>query len=102
MTTITGDGGLNPKHAGTRRILWILLATALILLVPLAAMQFTDEVKWDLFDFGAAGALLLGTGLAYDLAARKLRNPRHRAYAGVALLLLLLLVWAELAVGIFT
>jgi bacteriorhodopsin len=101
MTTITGDGGANPKQSGAKRIILMLLATALILLVPLVAMQFTDEVKWDLFDFGVAGALLLGTGLMYEVAARKLREPRHRAFAGIALLMLLLLVWAELAVGIF-
>jgi len=31
----------------------IVLGTAAILLVPLIAMQFTDEVKWDLTDFVA-------------------------------------------------
>ena len=102
MTTITGNDGLNPKQSGTKRIVLILLATALILLVPLVAMQFTDEVKWDRFDFVVAGGLLLGTGLLYEVAARTLSNPRHRAIAGAGLLMLLLLVWAELAVGIFS
>src|SRR5689334_13539241 len=41
--------------------LWIALATGLILLVPLIAMQLSDEVVWSLLDFATAGALLFGT-----------------------------------------
>ena len=58
----------------------VALATAFILLVPLMAMQITDEVDWGVFDFVLAGALLGGTGLLLELAARK---PGSIAY-GVA------------------
>lgn len=102
MTSITGGDRPGQKHPGGRRILLIVLATALILLVPLVAMQFTDEVEWHLSDFAAAGTLLLGTGLMYELAARKLTHPRHRMLAGIALVTVLLLAWAELAVGVFS
>ncbi len=44
-------------------------AAALILL-PLFAMQVTDEVIWDLADFAFAGALVVGVGVTYDLAAK--------------------------------
>ena len=54
----------------------VALATAFILLVPLLAMQFTDEVAWGVFDFAVAGALLGGTGLIHQLAARKAGNTR--------------------------
>ena len=81
-------------------IIRIALATAFILLLPLLAMQFTDEVIWDLADFAVAGALLLGTGLMYELAVRKAGNVAHRAAVGVALAAALLLVWINLAVGI--
>lgn len=70
-------------------------------MVPLLAMQLTDEVNWDLADFVTIGVLLIGTGLLYELAARRLRNTRHRAVLAVALAAVLLLVWIELAVGIF-
>jgi hypothetical protein len=46
-----------------KRIIIILLAMAFLLLLPLVAMQLTDEVAWDLDDFVVAGALLLGAGL---------------------------------------
>jgi hypothetical protein len=78
----------------------VALATAFILSVPLLAMQFTDEVAWGVFDFAVAGALLGGTGLIHQLAARKAGNTAYRAAVGVALAAALLLVWATLAVGV--
>jgi hypothetical protein len=80
--------------------LWLALATGLILLIPLVAMQFTDEVVWTLSDFMAAGVLLFGAGGAFVLAARRL--PRHRLIVGVVVVAALLWLWAELAVGVFT
>lgn len=84
-----------------RYTIGLALVTALILMVPLVAMQFTDEVNWSLGDFVVAGALLFGTGLVFMLAARRTRNIEHRAAIGLALAAALLLVWAELAVGVF-
>jgi hypothetical protein len=78
----------------------VVLATALILTLPLLAMQFTDQVAWSLADFVVAGALLAGTGLTYVLATRKAGNLAYRAAVGVALAAALLLVWINLAVGI--
>ena len=78
----------------------VALVTAFILLVPLLAMQFTDEVAWGVFDFAVAGALLGGTGLIHQLAASKAGNIAYRAAVGVALAAALLLVWMNLAVGV--
>lgn len=78
-----------------------MLATALILMVPLIAMQFTDEVNWGLFDFVIIGTLLLSTGLAYEVLARKMETAKHRAALAIILTATVLLIWAELAVGIF-
>ena len=66
------------------RIVGILLAVAFILILPLVAMQFTDEVVWDLADFIVAGALLVGTGLTFELAARMTGNTAYRAAVGLA------------------
>lgn len=82
-------------------IVRIALATAFILLLPLVAMQFTDEVVWSITDFIVAGTLLFGTGLTYELLARRTRNIKYRAAIGAALAVALLLIWVELAVGIF-
>ena len=73
---------------------------ALILLVPLVAMQFSDEWNWDLFDFAFAGTLLFGVGLTYELVANKGGTVAYRAAVGVAVATALVLVWVNAAVGI--
>jgi len=83
------------------RIRIILVTTALILSIPLIAMQFTKEVNWTLSDFVIAAVLLLGTGLAIDLVIRYVKTGLSRTILLVVILLLLFLTWAELAVGIF-
>jgi hypothetical protein len=82
-----------------RNIVLIALATAALLLVPLVAMQFTDEVVWSFGDFVVAGGLLFGTGLAYELMSRR-ADMTYRAAVALALASALLLVWANLAVGL--
>lgn len=77
----------------------ITLATAFILLLPLLAMQFTDEVVWNLTDFAVAGTLLIGTGLVYALVARKGSTVAYRVAVGIVVAASLLLVWMDLAVG---
>jgi len=64
-------------------------------------MQFTEEVNWDLADFIVGGVLLLGTGLMCELAIRKISQIKYRIAVCVGILLALILIWAELAVGIF-
>ncbi len=83
-----------------RPIVALALVTACLLLVPLVAMQFSDEVSWTLADFVAAGVLLYGAGLVYQLVARKAATVSYRLAAAVALGSALMLVWAALAVGI--
>jgi hypothetical protein len=73
---------------------------ALLLLLPLAAMQLTDEVNWDETDFIFAGALIGGTGLTFELAASATADHAYRAAVGVALAAASLLIWLNLAVGI--
>ena len=84
-----------------KRLIGILLTIAFILLIPLIAMQFTDEVDWKLPDFAIMGGLLLGTGLLCEFVMRKVKKIEHRILICGALLLALFLIWAELAVGIF-
>lgn len=52
----------------------VALGVALILSLPLVAMQFTDEVVWSLGDFVLAGVLLATIGVAIELAAKRAGN----------------------------
>lgn len=75
------------------------LITAAILSVPLVAMQLSNEVDWSLFDFVLGGALIFGTGLAFELIAGKAGNTAYRAATGLALATGFLIIWINLAVG---
>lgn len=78
-----------------------MLGIPLILFIPWVAMQFTTEINWTLSDFIIAGALLLSTGILCEIAIQKIKNLRLRVAVCGIVLLLFLLIWAELAVGIF-
>jgi ABC-type cobalt transport system substrate-binding protein len=84
-----------------KRLIGIVLTVVVLLLIPLIAMQFTNEVNWTLFDFVVAGVLLLGTGFICELVIRKVKKTNHRIILCGVILAALLLIWIELAVGIF-
>jgi len=91
----------NDLISQNRIFIWIALATAALLLIPLIAMQFTTEVRWDETDFIVMGGLLFGAASLFVLVARKLPR-RRRLLVGVGILISFLYIWAELAVGVFT
>jgi len=84
-----------------KRLKIILAIVAALLSIPFIAMQFTDEVSWTIFDFLVMAILLLSTGLLFELAMRKITKNSHRIAAYIVILVAFLLIWAELAVGIF-
>lgn len=84
-----------------RRQMWyVAFATASILMLPLVAMVFTNEVNWSLFDFIVMGILLFGTGLTYVLISKISDSMAYRTAVGVAVVAGFLLIWVNLAVGI--
>lgn len=84
-----------------KRLIGIVATAAGILFIPLIAMQFSSEVNWDIFDFIVMGILLLSTGLLCELVLRKVKTTKNRIIICGAVLIILFLVWAELAVGVF-
>lgn len=85
----------------TKRLQIIILVVATLLLIPLIAMLFKGELNWSLEDLIVAGIMLMGTGLMGDLIMQKVAKLSFRITLCVLLLLTLLLVWIELAVGLF-
>jgi Kef-type K+ transport system membrane component KefB len=79
----------------------MVFAVTLLLLIPLIAMQFTDEVNWTPSDFITAGLLLLSTALMCEFVMRKVNKTKHRTSLLIFILIVFLLIWVELAVGIF-
>ncbi len=72
-----------------------------LLLIPLAGNLMSPQVEWDLKDFLVMGTLLLGAGLSIELILRKVSNQTTRTLVIILLVLAFLLLWAEMAVGIF-
>ena len=96
-----------PEHAGNigdrrgrrwRTVAWS--SAALLLLLPLVAMQFTDQFDWTLSDFVIFAAMLAAVGIAFEVATRKTGNKAYRTAVGVALGTAFILLWVNGAVGI--
>jgi hypothetical protein len=83
------------------RLPGIMVSAVILLLIPLIAMQFTNEVRWSVPDFVAAAILLFATGLACELVMRKVKKIQYRVIICSIVFLAFFLIWAELAVGIF-
>lgn len=81
-------------------VLLVACVTAVLLLIPLVAMQFSEEVNWTSMDFAVAGFLLFGSGMAYVLIARSTTHLAGRVAACIAVAAALMLIWVNLAVGI--
>jgi hypothetical protein len=84
-----------------KRLIIILAAMTGILLIPFIAMQFTSEVNWSIRDFAIMGVLLYGTGLICEIVLRTVKSVPNRILICGAVVVAFLLIWAELAVGIF-
>jgi hypothetical protein len=67
------------RNAVHRSVARVALVTTAILLVPAAAMVFSEEANWGLGDFLLAAVLLAGTGFLLELAAARPGSVAFRA-----------------------
>jgi hypothetical protein len=84
-----------------KKIIRSMLVAELLLLVPLVAMIFSDKVDWSLYDFIIIGILLAGLGGAYQLIINGIKSNLLQAAIGIVLVAALVLIWIEMAVGLF-
>ena len=80
-----------------RTLGWVAVATLLVL--PLVAMQLTNEVNWTASDFIVAGIILGSAGLGTEYLVRRSNSHAYRAGAALAVLAMFMTVWSNLAVG---
>ena len=72
-----------------------------LLLIPLIGMTITDEINWSPFDFFTMGSLLILLGIGINLVSSRVKNLKYRVlYIGL-IVIIFMLIWAELAVGLF-
>lgn len=84
----------------SKHILRPALITALLLAVPLVAMQFSEDVQWTGSDFTIMGVIIFTMSLAYELISQRSSNALFRFATAIAILTSFLLVWVNLAVQI--
>lgn len=85
----------------TKQTLIIFSIATAILLLPLVSSFFSNEIKWSPSDYGIAAILLFSCALVVDLILRWVTSKRLRFILVATALFLLLMIWAELAVGLF-
>jgi len=72
----------------------------LVLLLPLIGVILFD-LDWNIFDFLIMGLLILFFSIAINLILHHLNSSKLRLILVLMLVILFLLIWAELAVGVF-
>ncbi len=85
-----------------RKHIWRIIGWAgavALVLTPLVAMQFTNEVNWDETDFIFAAVIFGVVGGLIELAVRLSSNWYFRFGAIFAVLAGFMVVWSNLAVG---
>lgn len=80
---------------------WAVFLPLLLLLIPLIGMLFSNEVNWSFFDFIIMGILILVMSFGIKLVLKTTPKKMYRILIIGIILILFLLVWAELAVGVF-
>ena len=78
-----------------------ILAPLTLLLIPAVAMVYTDAVDWSPLDFLVMGAMLVAVGWAINWSVQRVQNKVVRRIALALIIGLFLLLWMELAVGLF-
>ncbi len=79
----------------------IFAVPALLLAVAFFCNLFVEGFNWSLPDFVIAGILLFGTTFVISLVANSKKSFSSKLIICGITLLVLILIWIELAVGIF-
>ena len=72
-----------------------------LLLIPLFGNIFSNQVNWSLFDFIIMGLILGMLVIIIHYILEKVRDKTFRIVPIIFVLIIFLMIWAELAVGVF-
>ena len=74
----------------------------LLLCIPLIGNIFVDGFNWSFFDFIIMGSLILLFSSGINLVLLRQKSTQYRGTVIGVLVLVFLIIWAELAVGIWS
>ena len=80
---------------------WSVFSPLLLLLLPLLGMFVSNEVNWSFFDFIVMGILILSLSFGIKQVFKTTKSIKYRILIIGTIVIVFLLVWAELAVGVF-
>lgn len=80
---------------------WSVFSPLFLLLFPLAGTLVSNEVNWSFFDFIVMGILILSMSFGIKQVIMTTKNTNYRVLIIGMILLVFILIWVELAVGIF-
>jgi hypothetical protein len=80
---------------------WSVFSPLLLLLFPLVGTLVSNEVNWSFFDFIVMGILILSMSFGIKQVVMTTKNTNYRILIIGMILLVFILIWVELAVGIF-
>ncbi len=80
---------------------WSVFSPLFLLLFPLVGTLVSNEVNWSFFDFIVMGILILSMSFGIKQVIMTTKNTNYRVLIIGMILLVFILIWVELAVGIF-
>lgn len=80
---------------------WSVFSPLLLLFFPLVGTLVSNEVNWSFFDFIVMGILILSLSFGIKQVITTTKNTIYRILIIGMILLVFILIWVELAVGIF-
>jgi hypothetical protein len=80
---------------------WSVFSPLFLLLFPLVGRLVSNEVNWSFFDFIVMGILILSMSFGIKQVVMITKNTNYRVLIIGMILLVFILIWVELAVGIF-
>lgn len=83
------------------KIKWFDFSYLQLLLLPMLGMFISNEINWSVFDFIIMGILILSMSFGIKQVLRTTRNIKNRSLIIGIILIIFIIVWIELAVGIF-
>ena len=84
-----------------KQFVYLMLAVVGLLLLPLIGGFISIEINWNLFDYLVMGFLLTIMGFSAILVYNKFKNSKLKYIYLAVIGVIFLLIYIELAVGIF-
>lgn len=80
---------------------FILIIVVVLLSIPFVASFFSTNFNWSWFDYTIMGILLLLVGITATFLFNSVKNQKRRLLYFILLGIVVFVIWAELAVGVF-